>query len=176
MKICSKCRELKDICDFGKRSTNKDGLNYYCKLCEKIKSKGYREANRERCNLSAVKSRDNLHWSVRLYRGTQSSANTRELEHSITLEDIQSLWLSQEGKCYWLGVALSEGNLPNRHPLKPSLDRLDNSKGYIKDNVVITSTFANLGRSNTTTEDFSEFLNILKQEIYNGNSSHSGHD
>lgn len=165
MKTCSKCRDLKELSEFGKRTSIKGGLNYYCKVCVKEIGREYREVNREKSNQSAMRSRNKLHWTVRLLRGTQSSANTRSLDNTLTLEDITDLWDKQGGKCYWLGISLSEDELPSRHPLKPSLDRLDNSKGYIKDNVVITSTFANLGRSNTTVEDFSEFLNKLKQEL-----------
>ncbi len=166
MKACSKCKLTKPKEDFGKRASNEDGLDYRCKDCNKIYAREYRATRRAKANQSAIASRNRLHWTVRLQRGSKSSANTRKLEHSISVEDIQSIWESQNGKCYWLGIALDESNgLPDRHPLKPSLDRLDNSRGYVRENVVITSTFANLGRSNTTVEDFSEFLNVLKQEL-----------
>uniref|UniRef100_A0AAU6VY36 Restriction endonuclease n=2 Tax=unclassified bacterial viruses TaxID=12333 RepID=A0AAU6VY36_9VIRU len=172
MKTCSRCKLGKPSEDFAKRSKNKDGLDYYCKECNRQTAKAWREDNKDKANAASNKSRSKLHWSVKLFRGSRSSADNRGLEHSITVEDILSLWAAQEGKCYWLGVPLSEDELPDRHPLKPSIDRLDNSKGYIKDNVVITSTFANLGRSNTTVEDFREFLIILgQQEKIYGNSS-----
>jgi hypothetical protein len=34
-KICSKCKEEKEVCEFGKRLKNKDGLDNSCKLCRK---------------------------------------------------------------------------------------------------------------------------------------------
>ncbi len=34
-KTCSKCGFPKDICNFNKCARNKDGLNSYCKLCQK---------------------------------------------------------------------------------------------------------------------------------------------
>lgn len=174
MKTCSKCNTSKEFSEFGKRSSNKDGLNYYCKSCCRGISQDYRNSNSDKTNMSATKSRRNLDWNVRLFRGTRSTAHARNLEHTITAEDILEIWQQQNGECYWLGVKLSEDYIASRHPLSPSLDRLDNSKGYIKDNVVITSTFANLGRSNTTVEDFSEFLNLIQQEKIYGNSSPSG--
>jgi len=33
MKICSKCRTAKPLFDFGKHQSNKDGLQYQCKVC-----------------------------------------------------------------------------------------------------------------------------------------------
>jgi len=36
MKICYKCTEEKPFCEFGKNKTKKDGLQSYCKVCQKI--------------------------------------------------------------------------------------------------------------------------------------------
>lgn len=33
-KLCSKCKESKDISNFRKQSATKDGYKYYCKTCE----------------------------------------------------------------------------------------------------------------------------------------------
>lgn len=42
-KVCSKCNIEKDVCEFGKKITNKDGLQSRCKECRKIETKQYRE-------------------------------------------------------------------------------------------------------------------------------------
>lgn len=171
MKTCSKCKQEKQFVEFSVRKT-KSGYDHYCKLCRVEAGRKYRAENKDKANKSSATSRKKMHWSMRLIRTSKSSANARNLEHELTDEDVKLLWELQNGCCYWLGVPLSEdAELPDRHPLKPSLDRLDNSKGYIKDNVVITSTFANLGRSNTTVEDFSEFLNLIQQEKLYGNNN-----
>lgn len=47
MKICSKCKKLKDESEFHKHSRNKDGLRNVCKECRKIETKEYRAKNRE---------------------------------------------------------------------------------------------------------------------------------
>jgi len=47
-KICSKCKEEKDVCLFGKTKQNKDGLKSYCNDCRKLESKLYRENNKEK--------------------------------------------------------------------------------------------------------------------------------
>jgi hypothetical protein len=41
-KICSKCKEKKELCDFNNLKSSKDGLMYYCKVCNIKKSKEYR--------------------------------------------------------------------------------------------------------------------------------------
>lgn len=41
-KICSKCKEKKELCDFNNLKSSKDGLMYYCKSCNTKKAKEYR--------------------------------------------------------------------------------------------------------------------------------------
>ena len=47
-KICSKCKEEKNICDFSKDKTRKDGYYLNCKQCEKIRLKLFRSNNPEK--------------------------------------------------------------------------------------------------------------------------------
>lgn len=35
MKVCSSCKQEKTLDEFGKRKTNKDGLDYLCKVCKR---------------------------------------------------------------------------------------------------------------------------------------------
>lgn len=47
-KVCSKCKEEKNIDDFGKDSTRPKGISYLCKICLIDKSNKYREKNLEK--------------------------------------------------------------------------------------------------------------------------------
>ena len=49
-----------------------------------------------------------------------------------------------------------------RNPLKMTIDRLDCSKGYSKDNVVLCSYAANCGRGNCSIEDWIEIIQVIK--------------
>lgn len=51
-KICNKCNETKDICDFGKNNSRKDKINTICKNCDNLKSKNYRLNNKEKIKKS----------------------------------------------------------------------------------------------------------------------------
>jgi hypothetical protein len=44
-KICSTCKVEKNVCDFSKLKSSKDGLYYRCKKCLSLKNKIYRENN-----------------------------------------------------------------------------------------------------------------------------------
>lgn len=67
-KICSKCKEEKPICDFGKDKTRTNGLSYLCKKCLILKSKKYKEQNREKVLLSYKAYRDNNIQKMKLAR------------------------------------------------------------------------------------------------------------
>ena len=63
----------------------------------------------------------------------------------------------QGGKCFWLDIDI---DFTMKDWLRsPSLDRLDNTKGYTIDNVVLTTRFANLGRSVVGQKDMRKFVN-----------------
>ena len=48
LKTCSKCKEAKDVIEFGKDRSERSGLNTYCKLCSRINSrKAYEKENKE---------------------------------------------------------------------------------------------------------------------------------
>jgi hypothetical protein len=57
MKTCKKCSTLKDLNEFGRNKNEKDGLNIYCKICEKERAKKYRENNPDKIKLSTKKYR-----------------------------------------------------------------------------------------------------------------------
>lgn len=44
-KVCSKCKEEKEVCEFGKDSSRKDCLRSECKSCRKIVKKKYYDEN-----------------------------------------------------------------------------------------------------------------------------------
>jgi len=51
MKTCIKCKQTKDLENFSKKSSNKDGLNFWCRECCKTYSKNYIKNNSEKIAL-----------------------------------------------------------------------------------------------------------------------------
>ena len=49
-KLCSKCRQKKDTKEFGKLSSSKDGLKYWCKNCNKKDAKTYQRGRKLLCH------------------------------------------------------------------------------------------------------------------------------
>lgn len=48
MKRCTKCGEVKSLGEFGKLKRAKDGLNYWCKPCNRNNASGWYAGNRDR--------------------------------------------------------------------------------------------------------------------------------
>ena len=103
----------------------------------------------------------------RIRKGNQS---TSRHDLDITLEDLKEQWEKQGGKCYWLNIDMSlEDLLISRSPFAPSVDRIDSSRGYHKDNIVLTTRFANLGRGAYDRDDFKPRLDgLLSNRQYFG--------
>ena len=47
-KICRTCAEIKNVCEFSKKTSSVDGLMNDCKKCRAQKEKRYRELNSEK--------------------------------------------------------------------------------------------------------------------------------
>lgn len=91
---------------------------------------------------------------------------TRIYAITVTPNDLQAIFEEQGGLCYWLGTPLDPNSvfIPN-NPLAISTDRLDNDRDYSRDNIVITTRFANLGRGSTPADEFRSMADILIQQI-----------
>ena len=84
----------------------------------------------------------------------------------ITSEDLRNQWKNQGEVCFWLKIPLDFDLLYNdhpdwvaKHPLAPSVDRIDDTKDYTPDNIVITSRFANFGRN---VYPYDKMVNVTK--------------
>lgn len=104
--------------------------------------------------------------NIKYSMGRNKVSNRPVKEVSITETDIIDLYHKQNGKCYWTGLLLDgHFNTVKHHPFAISADRLDNSKGYTKDNVVLVRRMFNLGRMSFPEKDFADAMRILKEEF-----------
>ena len=91
--------------------------------------------------------------------GNQS---TKRHKIDITIDDLKDLWKIQKGKCYWLGIDMSLEDLFIPHsPFSVSVDRLNSDRGYHRNNIVLTTRFANRGRGSYDDTNFDERLHSL---------------
>ena len=91
-----------------------------------------------------------------LVRGSRASLQVRgrakrNLEHSITYEDLMALYEQQEGKCALTGRSMTT---ITKDPDVISLDRIDNDKGYTRDNIQLVTGQVNRCKNAYTVEEF----------------------
>ena len=122
-----------------KRANQKYALNNKEKLRQR--NLNYRLAHPEQCLLRAARGR----------------ANKKQIEFNLTIEDIVI-----PECCPVLHIKLQrqlgKGKILDT---SPSLDRIDNSKGYIKGNVQVISTKANAMKSSANKEELLKFANWI---------------
>lgn len=174
MKICPKCKSNKIFGDFYKNKSTKDGLSYYCIECEsKRKKKRYKENedirktaknnyqkwyqnNKHKQQESAQRYRRKYPERILFYMAKDRSKN-KNIEFNIEIEDIKI-----PEYCPILNIKLKNGRIENKEK-SPSLDKIDNSKGYIKGNIRVISLLANQMKSIANREQLELFSkNIIK--------------
>jgi hypothetical protein len=91
--------------------------------------------------------------------------NLKKESYNINLENLDIITPTH---CPYLGIKLSYDKKDEKLNNYRSIDRIDNSKGYIKGNVQIISRLANTMKNFTTIEQLITFSqNVIK--IHNGN-------
>jgi hypothetical protein len=60
IKVCSKCKEPKDISDFRTRKTAKDGLREWCTQCSKIQNRLYYLSHKKEAFARAIRGHAKL--------------------------------------------------------------------------------------------------------------------
>ena len=125
-RICKVCKEYKDREYFTEFKKGKNGLYPVCRECRKPASKkNYLKQTQE----------------YKLWYRAKRRAKVKNMPFTLTREDI-----TVPEKCPVFGV-------PMVGEYVPSLDRIDSSKGYTKDNIQVISNRANVLKNNATAEE-----------------------
>jgi hypothetical protein len=102
-----------------------------------------------------VKAKGKPDWLTYLYNNTKRSEKLGEISKRKILE----LYEKQNGKSYFLGLPM---DITCTNKLAAiSVDRLDNSKGYTDDNVVLNTRFENIGRGNASEGDMFKLASAI---------------
>ena len=119
MKVCTKCKENKELIEFNKEKRNKDGLFGSCKRCEII-----RERARDRTKEGKLKQIYKNQIKTSKVRKHEPPAYTKQEFIDKYINDLDYLLLHSN----W--VKSSYDTI-----LSPSFDRIDDYKPYVFDNL-----------------------------------------
>lgn len=155
-KTCKICNQTKPIGEFysSQRSLK-------CKECTLKSNREYKRNRRKNENFRLIESEKQKERRFRLWMNTLVNDSKRKNRYNdLTVQDIKDLYDKQKGMCYWFNIPLIPSK-NKKHPQQPSIDRIDNKKGYTKDNVVLSCYSANIGRNENDLESWIEFLKLL---------------
>lgn len=159
------CKLEKPKEEFHKASSALDGLNYYCKMCNKLHANKYRIKNREKIRERGLESRNN-NPSKRLYHSIKNRAKKYGLEFNIEPSDIVI-----PEYCPLTGIKINTSSGVGRNRDCPSVDRIDNTKGYVKGNIRVVSDLGNRMKSDASKAELLEFSIRILRYISNEDTS-----
>ncbi len=171
-KTCTLCKTSKDESEFIK---DKGRPNSWCRVCYRSyrKQKGYdKYANRAeyfaahqraRRKVPANKIANNVYKKqyrstfvgtiTSLLRGAKNRALNNELLFDLDREWIESRLTPMLCEATGVALTLEIDESVSHSPFRPSIDRIDNNKGYIKDNCRIVAVIYNKAKSDYTDAD-----------------------
>lgn len=147
-KTCSKCGYLKNHSEFYKHNQTKDGLHSWCKACCKIGN-----------DKSRKKKYSTFEGRVTTFlRTCKTSSEKRGNEFDLDREFLLSLWNNQKGRCYYTNLVM---DTQPANPQSVSIERLDSSIGYTKNNTVLVCNYINKMKTDLTMQDFIFFCKAV---------------
>lgn len=88
----------------------------------------------------------------------------------LTLDYLMYLWEKQKGKCALSGINMTYEFYKGRVNTNVSVDRIDSTKGYTKDNIQLVTMAANQMKNDLQMD---EFISLCKSVINNYESTYN---
>lgn len=161
-KVCFCCKKEKTAKEFSKNSLLNGGLHTWCKVCcsEKHKKSEYTkrsgEIRKQRIKtdpIFAKQIRDakNLNRKKNIVTGLLAACKARALKKGLEF-NLEKTDIIIPEICPVLLKPIVCGN-KNDYNYSPSIDRIDNNKGYTKDNIQVICKKANTIKNNASKEE-----------------------
>jgi hypothetical protein len=182
MKTCSVCRIEKHVSEFYAQNGRP---RCYCKECDKARGKARLEKNRsnpewvererlrtkrryardkerpsfaEREKERVRRQREGRPYRIRsMFYSTQASAKKRGIPFNLTKLDIANQVDAQTWKCAQTGIQFDLTSNAGQRPFGPTVDRIDNERGYEPGNIQIVCYMYNCAKNRFNHEDVLTF-------------------
>lgn len=154
---CYKCKTWKHLADFYEDKKAVVGLRGRCKQCDIEMVNGSHTNNLDR----ALRNLLIRHES----NGRNGSGRRREFttsEGCVTLDVLKELWANQEGKCAVSGVLLTHIQGQGfRVWTNVTIDRIDNDRGYSKDNIRLVCRAVNYMKAAMSDDEMLRWASLI---------------
>ena len=146
---CSTCNKTLPIEHFNKRSQITRGYSYHCKECTR--------------QIRAYAKNNNIRkYFVDLIRNAKNGCKKRGIsDFEIDADYLVELCSNQQGICPITGINLTFVSGSGVIYSNASIDRIDNTKGYLKNNIQLLCRSANSMKLNMTQKEFENFMDNM---------------
>ena len=149
-----------------KNNGSNNRSTYYKVRCQCGKE-GWRAAhtlisNTTKSCKSCAKTVNNQNTYITSYfNKSKRRANNMNLEFNLSVEYLESLYLQQKGRCKLSGLEINFKPNWERNVQTASLDRIDNTKGYIVGNVQWVHKQVNFMKGTMEQKEFIKFCKLI---------------
>lgn len=162
--ICDKCNNLyfKDLSEHKRNS--KLRRKNYCSLSCSANINKIPINKRNIYNISKHCKNQIDKWTN--FRFYIKLMNNHKQNVSVTLDDLEEIWNKQKGICPYTNIFLTLSTHSSKDPIfykRASIDRIDSSKPYEKDNIEFVSLAINFMKNKYSKQDTIDFINIIKK-------------
>lgn len=177
--VCQKCKEEKPITEFTLNRRSKTSYEPYCKPCRKEHLRLYhikyrkelKEKRKEKYEANAKKYRKAVKiYADELRKNNPAKWRTRKFfernknNTDCSKEYIENLFLTIIN-CQCCGKKMDLSYLGNgeKNDNAPSIDRVDSSKGYLKDNIGVICWKCNYRKTDLSLTDLKNLINYVQK-------------
>lgn len=150
--FCNKCKKWRPKSKFSIDNNslhqNRGGLCNECKDCQRERYYHERQRLFEDNNLAL---RYKLQQAL---KGTRRRSKEKNIYNDLTVDYLLYLWERQKGRCALTGIPMTYKFYEGRVNTNVSVDRIDSTKGYSKDNVQLVCMAANQMKNDLSMEEF----------------------
>jgi len=175
-KVCSRCKISKSLSNFSKRSSNSDGLDYYCRNCKSEYNKsrqfmpdysGFKvctECNTEKQKVEFHRDhrrKDGLEGRCKPCNDSRARRNELKRYYGITHEQYDDMYKSQKGKC-----AICLSNVSDARSKRLNVDHCHTTS--LVRGLLCNNCNNGLGRFKDSVELLQSAINYLNNGTKNG--------
>lgn len=152
-KICGNCKEIKLLSEFGINNTigRKPIERSFCKICESLKAKEYGKKNPSPSGYAAKIYRNGVPFRYMLSNAVKRAVE-KNLPFDLDVEYLKQIYNDSGGVCAISGLPFSTdphyNTFDKGNAYRPSLDKIEPDKGYVRGNVRIILHCLNIALSN----------------------------
>lgn len=182
-KKCPLCKEIKELSEFYQSAKYDGGYSPYCRGCTAIMNKKHRNAERDReykrkqyaenkekyrgiarATSERLKEKDPAKWRAKKF----FDVSRDNVDADVTKDYLEQLFRTTThcqccGKNLCLEYKERESRAYRSNPDSPSVDRVNNQKGYTRSNIAIICWECNFRKTDLTIDDIEMMLAYIKK-------------